>query len=173
MWYRIKGARKMSEKTGYRRMLGINLSMTGLGLYLLLSSTSIVKSECTPTPDCASIGYSETSCEGDFVRCPFDISKLLCLPCDNDYKYDCSGDNISGGSGIACGGKYTSCECSGNYTWNGSDCVIVCSDEYKYTCTREHETVSPSASECGGYYNKCGCDVWYSWFGGECISNSE
>ncbi len=93
----------------------------------LLSSTTYA--ECTPAPDCASIGYTETSCEGGFVRCPFNINKLLCIPCDSSYKYTCSGDNMTGGTGTACGGKYASCECSGSYIWSGSAC------EEKPDCT--------------------------------------
>ena len=44
--------------------------------------------ECTPTPDCASIGYTETSCEGDSLKCPFDITKMMCMPCDSSFRYD-------------------------------------------------------------------------------------
>ena len=89
-------------------------------LWILVLSTSItgtVKAECVPTPNCASIGYTETSCETQAVKCPFDTSKLFCLPCDSSYKYDCSGDNITGGTGSACGGKYISCTCS-NGEWD-------------------------------------------------------
>ncbi len=85
-----------------------------------------VYGECTPTPDCVSIGYTETSCEGDSLKCPFDITKLYCIPCDSSFKYDCSGDNITGGTGSACGGKYASCECSeGSVFKNG---VCACDD---------------------------------------------
>ena len=35
---------------------------------------------CTPTPDCASIGYTETSCETKSIKCPFDTSKLFVIP---------------------------------------------------------------------------------------------
>ena len=79
-----------------------------------------VKAACTPTPDCASIGYTETSCEGDFVRCPFDISKLLCLSCDNDFKYTCSGSSYSKGEGTSCGNKYVKCVCASGYEWNST-----------------------------------------------------
>ena len=79
--------------------------------------------ECTPTPDCASIGYTETSCEGDALKCPFDISKLYCIPCDTSFKYDCSGDNIVGGIGSACGGKYVSCECSAGSVFKNGACA--------------------------------------------------
>ena len=68
-------------------------------LWILVSSTSMtgtVKAECVPTPDCAELGYTATSCEGKFVRCPFDISILFCLPCDSSYHYSCNGTGQKG-----------------------------------------------------------------------------
>ena len=94
-------------------------------LWILVSSlimTGEVKTVCTPTPDCASIGYTETSCEGDSLKCPFDITKLFCVPCDSSFKYDCSGANITGGIGTSCGGKYMSCTCSSGDTFNNGVC---------------------------------------------------
>ncbi len=83
-----------------------------------------VYAECTPTPDCASIGYTETSCEGDYLACPFDSTKLKCIPCDSSYRYDCSGDDFTGGTGSACGGKYVSCSCSDSEsTFKNGECV--------------------------------------------------
>ena len=83
-----------------------------------------VYGECTPTPDCASIGYTETSCEGDSLKCPFDITKMMCMPCDSSFRYDCSGENITGGTGSACGGKYVSCECSSSdYIFSNGSCL--------------------------------------------------
>ena len=90
---------------------------------ILVSSASIVRAECTPTPDCASIGYTETLCEGKFVRCPFDTSKLFCIPCDNDYKYTCAGNNVIGGVGNTCGGKYASCECITGASFINGECI--------------------------------------------------
>ena len=78
-------------------------------LYVLVSSliiTGVANAACMPTSDCASIGYTETSCKGDFVRCPFDISKLLCLPCDSSYQYTCSGDMYGDGKA---GSKSVTC----------------------------------------------------------------
>ena len=91
-----------------------------------LTMTGEVKAACTPTPDCASIGYTETSCEGDFVRCPFDISKLYCIPCDSSFKYDCSGANMTGGVGTACNGKYAFCACSGGGEFSNGVCPQNC-----------------------------------------------
>ncbi len=82
-----------------------------------------VYAECTPTPDCASIGYTETSCEGDSLKCPFDITKMMCMPCDSSFRYDCSGENITGGTGSACGGKYVSCECSEGSVFKDGACA--------------------------------------------------
>ena len=65
-----------------------------LGASFLLFSTSmtnVANAACTPTPECASIGYTETSCEGASLKCPFDITKLKCMPCDSSFRYDCSG----------------------------------------------------------------------------------
>ncbi|MBQ8436195.1 MAG: hypothetical protein IJX20_00940 [Alphaproteobacteria bacterium] len=93
-------------------------------LCCLLSSTA--HADCTPTPDCASIGYTATSCDGDSLKCPFDTSKLFCIPCDSSYKYDCTGDNSTGGVGDACGGKYASCACSGGGEFNNGTCPQSC-----------------------------------------------
>ena len=70
---------------------------------------------CTPTPDCASIGYTETSCETISLKCPFDQTKLYCFPCDSAYQYTCSNTNEYG-NGNSCNNKYKSC-CN-------TDCVV-------------------------------------------------
>ena len=86
--------------------------------------TSTVKAECTPTPDCASIGYTATSCTGGNLKCPFDTSKLFCIPCDNDFKYTCNCDNIINGIGSPCDGKYASCACSStDYIFSNGNCI--------------------------------------------------
>ena len=91
-------------------------------LWLLLPFTS--HATCTPTPDCASIGYTETSCETDYLACPFDSTKLKCIPCDSSFRYECSGDNITGGTGSTCGGKYAQCKCSStDYIFSNGSCI--------------------------------------------------
>ena len=95
-------------------------------LWILVSCVSmeaIARAECVPTPDCGSIGYAETFCEGKSLKCPFDTSKLFCVPCDSAYKYTCNGNNIVGGSGSPCNGKYVICTCSDGFEWNGNDCI--------------------------------------------------
>ena len=78
---------------------------------------------CTPTPDCADMGYTETSCSGKFVRCPFDTSKLFCTPCDSSFQYDCDGAYTAGGLGSTCGEKYASCTCVEGATFTGGNCI--------------------------------------------------
>jgi len=115
------------EKGANRKIPGIFLQSRKIGMTFiccLLSTTA--HAECTPSPDCANMGYTETSCEGDSLKCPFDISKLFCIPCDSSYKYDCNGDNITGGVGSACNGKYASCACSGGGEFNNGSCPQSC-----------------------------------------------
>jgi len=96
-----------------------------LVLWIFILSSSMVKisrAECTPTPDCVSIGYTATSCDSKFVRCPFDTSKLFCVPCDNDYKYTCDADGEVP-KGNVCSGKYASCECADSeYIFTNGHC---------------------------------------------------
>ncbi len=113
-----------------RKIPGIFLQSRKIGmtmLFCLLSMTA--HAECTPAPDCASIGYTETSCETTSLKCPFDTTKLYCLPCDSKYQYTCSGTGYAGGSGVSCGGKYASCECGSGFEWNDNSC------EEKPDCT--------------------------------------
>ena len=118
---------RMTIKNECPRMT-VNLSkVLGMTMLCCLIMTGTAYAECTPAPDCVELGYTETSCNGGFVRCPFDINKLFCLPCDSSYKYDCSGDNITGGVGSVCNGKYIECEyectspVNGKTYWGGSN----------------------------------------------------
>jgi len=182
---------KQSSLRGYNR----GQAIFELVFCILVSSTSIAQAECVPLPDCASIGYTETSCEGGFVRCPFDISKLYCMPCDSSYQYDCNdegeigkgvscngkykecgcdslykyyctGANITGGSGNTCGGMYASCTCASGYEWTGTTCQASCSSDYKYTCT-DSIFSGGSGTSCGEKYKSCNCIQGY-WNSGSC-----
>ena len=105
----------MDEKVwivGYNWIFVLSLIMTGE-----------VKAACTPTPDCASIGYTETSCETDYLACPFDSTKLKCMPCDSTYRYSCVGENTTKGIGDTCNGKYASCECVEGAIFKNGSCV--------------------------------------------------
>ncbi len=116
----VKGSSNYKiNKSGRSLDLAYQLgAMTIIGLFSYNAHAT-----CTPTPDCASIGYTETSCEGNSLKCPFDTSKLFCVPCDSSFRYNCSGDNITGGIGSACGGKYVSCECSAGSVFKNGACA--------------------------------------------------
>ena len=92
-------------------------------LPLLLLTPITTNAECTPTPDCASIGYTQTSCEGDSLKCPFNTTMLKCMPCDSSFKYTCDGENVASVVGSACGGKYVSCECVAGAVFNNGACI--------------------------------------------------
>ena len=109
------------EKGEYSYIRGGVMGIIAMTMISLFSFN--VQAECTPTPDCASIGYTETSCEGASLKCPFDITKMMCMPCDSSFRYDCTGDNITGGTGSACGGKYVSCECSAGSVFKNGACA--------------------------------------------------
>ena len=171
--------KKSSHRAGTRGQ-----AIFELVFFTLVSSTSIAQAECVPLPDCASIGYTSSSCEGGFVRCPFDITKLYCMPCDSSYQYSCS-DSGQVGNGESCNGKYVSCECAEGYELVDGNCIVSCAytlttlptgcsavDDscikngttyYSPTCTscKTGYTInsgSCSANTCSGYYtSKTGC----------------
>jgi len=44
----------------------------------LLMANNVYADTCIPKPDCADMGYTETSCNGGALKCPFDTTKLFC-----------------------------------------------------------------------------------------------
>ncbi len=115
-----------------------------------------INAQCVATQDCATLGYTETSCSGGSgVKCPFG-NKWACFKSESEIKdqlctelgftQTCSGTNQTG-AGKACNGKYSECTCSSGYAWNDSsqqcedataNCVIgalyyadgTCSNDY-------------------------------------------
>ena len=166
-------------------ILGSSPRMTAeLIFFICTSMTSTVRAECVPSPNCAEIGYTATSCTGDSLKCPFDTSKLFCIPCDSSYQYTCTGTGQKG-KGTSCDGKYVECECNAGYDLVDGNCVISCaytltslptgcsavSDSctkngttyYSSTCTscKNGYTINTGtckANTCSGYYSsKTGC----------------
>ena len=106
-------------------------------LFLLLGTSlslipTLTFAQCVATQDCETLGYTETSCNGGKgVKCPFG-NKWACFKSDSEceqqfcdkygFKYTCSGTGYSGGSGTACGGKYTACTCTTGYEWKDGGC---------------------------------------------------
>ncbi len=122
---------------------------------------------CTATPDCASLGYTQSSCpDNNGVRCPWGDKWFCTKTCSEmGFNYTCSGTGYSGGAGEACEGKYTSCTCSSPYAWNGSACA--CPSTYKYTCSGTGYA-GGAGTACGGKYTECTCASGYNWESGQC-----
>ena len=116
-----------------------------------------INAQCVATQDCATLGYTETSCSGGTgVKCPFG-NKWACFKSDSEIKnqlcndlgftLSCTGTNQTGGGGKACNGKYNYCSCAEGYVWqNGtckssepdySDCVIGALFYADNTCSNE------------------------------------
>lgn len=158
--------------------------MTNTKLFLLLGTSlsfipTLSLAQCVATQDCATLGYTETSCNGGKgVKCPFG-NKWACLganeeecmkiACEKlDFKYSCTGTGYAGGIGKSCNGKYASCNCQNGYSWNGSLCQKAsCSSSYRYTCTGTGYA-GGAGSACGGKYTQCSCASGYAWKNGNC-----
>lgn len=60
--------------------------MTNTKLFLLIgTSLSLISinsyaEQCTATPDCKTLGYTETSCPDSGVRCPWNTKLMYCCP---------------------------------------------------------------------------------------------
>ena len=75
---------------------------------------------CTLNQDCSSLGYKKQTCPERTIKCPFDTSYVYCISCQSEYQYTCSGTGYAGGTGSACGGKYTQCKCASGYKWDAT-----------------------------------------------------
>ena len=146
-------------------------------VYLVLGTSlscfpALALGQCVPVQDCAALGYTESSCPGKGLKCPFgngwfcaEDESTVCA--ENGFKYSCSGTGYAGGSGQPCGGKYKTCSCAANYAWNGSSCALSCSSSYQYTCTGTGYA-GGAGSACGGKYTQCSCASGYEWKDGSC-----
>ena len=111
----------------------IRFLLLGTSLSLIPSLTS---AQCVVTQDCATLGYTETSCSGGSgVKCPFG-NKWACFKSDSEvcqqygFTLSCTGGQI--GVGKACNGKYSECTCATGYVWNDSS--QKCEYDYKTNC---------------------------------------
>ena len=110
-----------------------------MNIKFLLLGTSLsflpltVNAQCVATQDCATLGYTETSCNGGKgVKCPFG-NKWACLGANEEevrnklcqelgFTLTCTGTGYAGGAGSACGGKYAQCSCASGYEWKDGTC---------------------------------------------------
>ena len=91
--------------------------------------------KCDAVEWCRDNDYIITSCSSPKYldsQCPNGLSLYKYCVCPGEYKYSCTGTGYSGGSGTACDGKYTACNCATNYSWNGSSCIQP--HTHSYSC---------------------------------------
>ncbi len=103
----------------------IRFLLIGISLSLIPQT---INAQCVATQDCATLGYTETSCSGgNGVKCPFG-NKWACFKSDSEceqqfcdkygFTLTCTGSNQTGGGSKACNGKYNICKCDTNFIWN-------------------------------------------------------
>ena len=125
--------------------MNINLKSLLLGTSLSLIPV-LTNAQCVATTDCASLGYTETSCpDGKGLKCPFG-STFACPATDksvcekNGFKYTCTGEGYTGGEGLGCNNQYTSCICASGYGWKNNKC----------------DKITPAFfGQCTGYAKNC------------------
>lgn len=106
------------------------------GFILLLQAISPVSGQagCTPTPDCASIGYNKSAseCPSGSLKCPWDTSKVFC------GETECIVGSV----------LYEDMQCYEIGTTDKTPIGVVFDHYLKYAVALEH---SPSKLEFGGY----------------------
>ena len=130
--------------------------------FLLLGTSlsfipSLTSAQCVATQDCATLGYTETSCSGGSgVKCPFG-NKWACFKSDSEvcqqygFTLSCTGTGQLG-KGESCANLYKQCDCQSTY---------------KYACSGTGYS-GGSGSACGGKYAQCSCSSEYEWKDGRC-----
>ena len=90
-----------------------------------------INAQCVATQDCATLGYTETSCSGGTgVKCPFG-NKWACFKSDSEvcqkygFTLSCTGTGYSGGVGKPCNGQYSECTCTNGYEWKDGSCQEI------------------------------------------------
>ena len=135
--------------------------MTNTKLFLLIGTSlslipQTINAQCVATQDCATLGYTDTSCSGGSgVKCPFG-NKWACFKSESEIKQEaekefcdkygftqtCTDTNQTG-VGKACNDKYFDCSCATGYVWNDSSqqCENTCSIGALYyadgTCSQD------------------------------------
>ena len=110
--------------------------MTHTKLFLLIGTSlslipTLTSAQCVATQDCATLGYTETSCSGGSgIKCPFG-NKWACFKSESEinqlctdlgFTLSCTGTNQTGGGSKACNGKYNYCSCADGYVWQNGAC---------------------------------------------------
>ena len=129
--------------------------------YLLIGTSlslipQTINAQCVATQDCATLGYTETSCSGGSgVKCPFG-NKWACFKSESEicndlgFTLSCNGTNQTGGGGKDCNGKYSECTCASGYKWDTTSGTCVAD---RAIC--EVGTLYYSDNTCSADYNAC------------------
>ena len=113
--------------------------------------------QCVNTQDCATLGYTESSCpNGKGVKCPFGNKWF----CGGDSTTICKQEGFTNactgagqlGKGESCANLYKQCDCQSTY---------------KYACSGTGYS-GGSGSACNGKYTACKCATNYVWKDGAC-----
>lgn len=145
-----------------------------LGLGLLAGSclSGVAMADCTPSPDCGTLGYNKSAsgCNGaPYVRCPFDTTKVVCLvsvkcedggylsSCPTDY--NCTTKNF-GGNVCYIKGAAKTCEEKGQKTCNGS-CIATTQCCTNSDCSSGYEC-NTSTHGCEERKTCAVGDIYYS-----------
>jgi len=134
----LETIKSVNEDTIRCNELGYNYSSSGKCPIYNVQDTCTYNSnyiKCDAEQWCLNNGYTITSCPSPKIldiQCPNNLSLYKTCSCPSDYAYSCSGTGYSSGNGTACNGKYTNCNCTANYTWNGSTCVQT--HTHSYSC---------------------------------------
>lgn len=151
---------------------GILLGIGSLGL-----GANSIYAGCINAPDCAALGYTQTSCPDGGVKCPWNTSKMFCkkgeAACNNSYTTSMCTNSCSSPSGTPClknGTAYypgcTTSRCGSSQTCSSGSCV--CKAEYIYTpdICRKYGADDVAGESCEGKYTSCSCrqygTVWNS-----------
>lgn len=144
---------------------GILLGIGSIGL-----GANTIYAACTIAPDCAALGYTQTSCPDGGVKCPWDTSKMFCkkgeAACDNSYTTSMCTNSCSSPSGTPClknGTAYypgcTTSRCGSSQTCSYGSCV--CKAEFIQRCNGQFEKATNG--ECNGLYAACSCSNGAIW----------
>ena len=127
-----------------------------------LATSGNAWAQCVSTQDCATLGYTETSCPNGGVKCPFGNKWF----CGGDSTTICKQEGFTNactgagqfGKGESCANLYKQCDCQ---------------DTYKYACTGTGYS-GGSGSACAGKYTACKCSSGYNWnaASGACIPDT-
>ncbi len=111
-----------------RRSLMIStMLMSAMGVGGVVGFAGSAWAQCA-IDDCAALGYTEAyNSSGNCLKCPFGEA-YNCEAgyiCPEGYDYTCNGENMAGGVGEACNGKYAECACKEGYNLVDGECSLA------------------------------------------------